>query len=56
MVRVLHDPDSGPADPRRAGWGRRVLWLVVIWTASVLALGCVALLFRGIMGWVGLTG
>jgi len=36
-------------------WGRRVLWLVAIWSASVLALGVVALLMRGLMGLAGLT-
>ena len=28
-------------------WGRRVLWLVAIWTASVLALGVAALADAG---------
>lgn len=37
-------------------WGRRVLWLVVIWTASVLALGVAALAMRGLMSMAGLTG
>jgi Protein of unknown function (DUF2474) len=37
-------------------WGRRVLWLVAIWSASVLALGVVALLMRGLMSVAGLTG
>jgi|HubBroStandDraft_2_1064218.scaffolds.fasta_scaffold240425_2 hypothetical protein len=37
-------------------WGRRVLWLVAIWSASVLALGVAALLMRGLMNMAGLTG
>jgi hypothetical protein len=37
-------------------WARRVLWLVAIWSASVLALGTVALAMRGLMGLAGLTG
>jgi hypothetical protein len=37
-------------------WGRRVLWLVAIWSASVLVLGVVALLMRGLMNVAGLTG
>ena len=34
---------------------RRIGWLLAIWLASVLALGGVALLFRWVMGAVGLT-
>jgi Protein of unknown function (DUF2474) len=37
-------------------WGRRVLWLVAIWSASVLTLGVFALLMRGMMSVAGLTG
>jgi Protein of unknown function (DUF2474) len=37
-------------------WGRRVLWLIAIWSASVAALGVVALAMRGLMGLAGLTG
>jgi hypothetical protein len=36
-------------------WLRRIGWLVLIWTASVAALGVAALLFRGIMSLAGLT-
>jgi hypothetical protein len=36
-------------------WLRRVGWLVLIWTASVLALGVVAGLFRILMALAGLT-
>lgn len=37
-------------------WARRVLWLVAIWTASVLALGTAALAMRGLMRLAGLAG
>jgi Protein of unknown function (DUF2474) len=37
-------------------WGRRVLWLVVIWSASVAALAAAALAMRGLMSLAGLTG
>jgi uncharacterized protein DUF2474 len=33
----------------------RVGWLLLIWAASVLALGIVASLFRGLMTLAGLT-
>jgi Protein of unknown function (DUF2474) len=34
---------------------RRAGWLLLIWAASVLALGVVASLFRGLMTLAGLT-
>jgi hypothetical protein len=37
-------------------WVRRLFWLVAIWSASVLALGGVALAMRGLMRLAGLTG
>jgi hypothetical protein len=37
-------------------WVRRLAWLLAIWSASVLALGVVALAMRGLMGLAGLTG
>jgi hypothetical protein len=40
----------------RLMWGRRVLWLVTIWSASVLALGVAAAAMRGLMSMAGLTG
>jgi hypothetical protein len=43
------------AMPRRQMWLRRLLWLVTIWTASVLALGIVAFLLRLLMSAAGLT-
>ncbi|HEY0146412.1 MAG TPA: DUF2474 domain-containing protein [Methylovirgula sp.] len=36
-------------------WLKRIGWLVLIWTLSVLALGIVALLFRALMKLAGLT-
>jgi hypothetical protein len=36
-------------------WLRRIGWLVLIWTGSVLALGVVAGLFRAVMNLAGLT-
>ena len=37
-------------------WGRRVLWLVAIWSAGVLGLGATALAIRGLMRLAGLAG
>jgi hypothetical protein len=42
-----------PSDRRK--WPYRVGWLVLIWTASVVALGVVALILRVIMSVAGLT-
>jgi hypothetical protein len=36
-------------------WLRRIGWLALIWTASVLALAIVAALFRILMTLAGLT-
>jgi hypothetical protein len=36
-------------------WLRRGGWLVLIWAASVMALGFVAVLFRAMMNLAGLT-
>ena len=36
-------------------WLQRVSWLVLIWAASVVALGVVAGLFRVVMNLAGLT-
>lgn len=43
------------ADPRPSSWLRRLGWLIAIWTASVLALGAVALALRWLMSAVGMT-
>jgi len=47
----MRDDRSVPP-PSRLG---RLGWLVLIWTASVLALGVVAALFRVFMNFAGLT-
>lgn len=36
-------------------WAKRLGWLIMIWIASVAALGIVAMLFRWIMNSAGLT-
>lgn len=36
-------------------WARRVGWLVLLWTASVLALAAVAVMIRLFMSAAGLT-
>jgi Protein of unknown function (DUF2474) len=46
-------PDSAGAAP--ASWARRIGWLVLIWAASVLALGMVAVIIRVLMTAAGLT-
>lgn len=42
-------------DERRPDWFKRIGWLALIWSLSVAALLAVALLFRLLMGWAGLT-
>lgn len=37
------------------GWVRRLLWLAVIWTCSLAALGAAALLMRLVMQAAGMT-
>jgi hypothetical protein len=41
---------------QRVSWTRRVGWLVLIWSGSVLALGLAAAAMRGLMSLAGLTG
>lgn len=36
-------------------WPKRIGWLVLIWTASVVGLGLVAFAFRFLMNLAGLT-
>lgn len=36
-------------------WLRRLGWLLLIWAASVTALGAVALVLRWVMGLAGMT-
>jgi hypothetical protein len=43
------------ATDTRNKWLRRVGWLVLIWTASVVAMGIIAFLFRLAMTASGLT-
>ncbi len=44
------------AAPREEkNWLKRVGWLVLIWTGSVLALAAVAVLFRLLMSLAGMT-
>jgi Protein of unknown function (DUF2474) len=43
------------SQPRNRSWWYRVGWLVLIWAASVAALGIVALVFRLVMSAAGLT-
>ena len=38
-----------------ASWRHRIGWLVLIWTASVMVLALVAVLFRMLMSVAGLT-
>lgn len=47
---------NGGGTPRPGAlWVRRVGWLVLIWVASVAALGVVALVFRAVMSLAGMT-
>lgn len=46
----MGEPSEAPAS-----WAKRIGWLVLIWAASVLALGAVALIFRFLMNLAGLT-
>ncbi|UQR62399.1 DUF2474 domain-containing protein [Bradyrhizobium sp. C-145] len=43
------------AQIEQKSWPRRFCWLVLIWVASVVALGVLALIFRVIMKLAGLT-
>jgi hypothetical protein len=44
------------ARPEERSWPRRIGWMVVIWAASVVGLGIIAALLRGLMGLAGFTG
>ena len=44
-----------PATPDRPHWGRRLLWLVGIWAASVLALGVAASVLKLFMRAAGMS-
>lgn len=47
--------NDAPAAENHRRWLRRAGWLALIWTASVVALGVVAILFRLLMNASGLT-
>lgn len=44
-----------PTPPPTPSWPRRLAWLALIWAASILALGLVAALLRGLMRLAGMT-
>ncbi len=44
-----------PSTAVQRPWLRRIGWLVLIWSGSVLALGIMAALFRILMNLAGLT-
>ncbi len=46
---------AGPSVSGPALWLRRVGWLLLIWAASVIGLGVIALGFRLTMRMVGMT-
>jgi Protein of unknown function (DUF2474) len=46
---------ASPSAAVLRSWLQRIGWLVLIWSASVLALGIVAALFRILMNLAGLT-
>ena len=39
----------------KSNWLRQVAWFLALWTASVIGLAAVALVFRAIMTTAGLT-
>lgn len=39
----------------RSLWARRVGWLVLLWTAGVLVIAIVAMIFRLLMNFAGMT-
>jgi hypothetical protein len=42
-------------DEETPRWGRRIVWLLAIWTLSVGAMALVALALKGVMRLAGLT-
>ena len=44
-----------PSTTKGPGWSKRLLWLLAIWAASVMALGAVALATRLAMRFAGMT-
>ncbi len=39
----------------KPNWCKRLAWLVLIWAASVAALGVAAYVLRLVMGWAGMS-
>ena len=49
-------PDDQGTSQRVANlWWRRIGWLLALWLAGVLVVTLVALVFRAVMGAIGLT-
>jgi hypothetical protein len=46
---------ASPVGSRHRVWARRIGWLILIWTASVVALAIVAALLHTVMNFAGLT-
>ena len=42
--------------PQAIMWGKRIFWMVVIWSGSVFALAIAALALRELMGFAGMIG
>lgn len=54
MSRVTTDEGGDDERERRRPWWKRVGWLVIIWSASVLGLFVVATIFRMLMTAAGM--
>ncbi|RXZ33375.1 DUF2474 domain-containing protein [Oxalobacteraceae bacterium CAVE-383] len=52
MPEQIESPQSAPG-PRR--WLRRIGWMVLIWSASVAALGAAALALKLLMRLIGMS-
>jgi len=46
---------NNASGPNPGGWGKKLGWFILLWAASVLALGGVAYIFRILMRAVGLS-
>jgi hypothetical protein len=46
---------DNPTQSNHTSWAKRIAWLVLIWAASVAALGLVALLIRAGMHAAGMS-
>ena len=49
------DPRPSEAPTASPGWAKRIGWLLLIWSASVAALGMAALGLRLLMGLLGMS-